>query len=322
VDVAIEIGIYAGTAAFFGLALLLPLYFSQARDVRRLRTWMALAPQIERAELEAAEAARIEAAAAAVPPPAAPAEAPPEPPVPAETPAEPAPPAVPEPRPVPGLGPADREPAAPPPAPAVPPAAPPPRPTPPGGVTPAPGTTPVRPLTPAERIALDRPATARLTAERAAVQAPPGRFARLGRLATGRGLAAVVAGVLALGIAVVFVSLQISEEPGPETRERTPAVVPSEVEVAVLNGTAEPGLAAKVADDVEANDFTVGNVTNSETPFDDTVVMFTPGNEREAQAVATKLGVTRILPMDAETRPVVGEAGVAVIAGEDRAGGL
>jgi hypothetical protein len=189
-------------------------------------------------------------------------------------------------------------------------------------VTPAPGTTPVRPLTPAERIALDRPATARLTAERAAVEPAPGRFARLGRLGTGRGLAAVVAGVLALGIAVVFVSLQISEEPGSETRERTSAVVPSEVEVAVLNGTAEPGLAAKVADDVEANDFTVGNVTNSETPFDDTVAMYTPGNEREAQAVATKLGVTRILPMDAETRPVVGEAGVAVIAGEDRAGGL
>jgi hypothetical protein len=143
---------------------------------------------------------------------------------------------------------------------------------------------------------------------------------RFGRLATGRGLAAVVAGVLALGIAVVFVSLQLSEDAGEETRERTSAVVPSEVEVAVLNGTAEPGLAAKVGDDVEANGFVVGDVTNSETPFEDTVVMFTPGNEREAQAVATKLGITRIQPMDAETRAAAGDAGVAVIAGEDRAG--
>lgn len=307
-DVAVDIGIYAGAAAFFGLALLLPLYFSQARDVRRLRTWMVLVPQVERAELEAAEARVAEAPAA---------------PAPAETPPEPAPPAEPAPRPVPGLGPDVGEPAPrtpPTPAPPVPPAAQPPAPTPPRGVTPAPGTTPVRPLTPAERIALDRPATARLTGERTAVPPAPGRFARLGRLGTARGLAAVVGAVLALGIAVVFVSLQLSEDRGSETRERTSAVVPSEVEVAVLNGTAEAGLAAKVGDDVEANDFVVGNVTNSETPFDDTVVMFTPGNEREAQAVATKLGVTRVQPMDAETRALVGEAGVAVIAGEDRAG--
>ena len=314
-EVAIDIGIYAGTAAFFGLALLLPLYFSQARDVRRMRTWMLLAPELTQAEREVAEAAPVSEAAAA--PPAAP-PAPERP-----TPAEPAP--APEPRPVPGLGPAEGTPApaATPPAPAAPPPAPPPRPgTPPRGVTPAPGTTPPRPLSPAERIALDRPATARLTAERPAVAPPPGRFARLGRLGTGRGLAAVVAGVLALGVVVVFVSLQLSEEGGQEARERTSAVIPSEVEVAVLNGTAEPGLAAKVGDDVEANGFVVGNVTNSESPFDDTVVMFTPGNEREAQAVANKLGVTRVQDMDADTSAAVGDAGVAVIAGEDRAGGL
>jgi hypothetical protein len=286
VDVAIDIGLYAGTAAFFGLALLVALYFSQARDVRRLRTWMALAPEVRQAELEAAEAARVAEATAA----------------PEAKPAPPPAPAVPPP-PVPGLGPAEGAPS-----------------TPPRGVTPAPGTTPVRPLSPAERIALDRPATARLTAERTAVQPAAAGRGRFGRLATGRGLAAVVAGVLALGIAVVFVSLQLSEEGGEETRERTSAVVPSEVEVAVLNGTAEPGLAAKVGDDVEANGFVVGDVTNSETPFDDTVVMFTPGNEREAQAVANKLGITRIQPMDAETRAAAGDAGVAVIAGEDRAG--
>jgi LytR cell envelope-related transcriptional attenuator len=295
VDVAIDIGIYAGTAAFFGLAFLLPLYFSQARDVRRLRTWMALTPDGRRAELEVAQAQV--------------AEAPP-------TPAEPVPAPAAEPRPVPGLGPAEGAPAAAPPAP-------PPTPAPaPGGVTPAPGRTPVRPLSPAERIALDRPATARITAERAAVGTPAEGMPRLGRLGTSRGLAAVVAGVLALGIAVVFVSLQLSEEGGREARERTPAVVPSEVEVAVLNGTAEPGLAAKVGDSVEANGFVVGNVTNSESPFEDTVVMFTSGNEREAQAVANKLGAVRVQPMDAETRAAVGGAGVAVIAGEDRAGDL
>ena len=140
--------------------------------------------------------------------------------------------------------------------------------------------------------------------------------------ASGRNLAAVVAGVLALGIAVVFVTLQLSDE-GDErdAKTRTSAVVPSEVEVAVLNGTAEPGLADKVGDDVEANGFMVGAVTNSESPFETTVVMYTPGNEREAEAVANKLGAVSLKPMDASTRAVVGEAGVAVIAGADRAGG-
>jgi hypothetical protein len=306
-EVALDIGLYAGTAAFFGIAFLLPLYLSQARDLRHLRTWMALTPELRQAELEAAEAARLAEAATAEPEAPAPAPA-----APAAVPERP-PPA--EPRPVPGLGPAEEVP-----APSDAPPARPPAPAPPA--TPAPGTTPVRPLSPAERIALDRPATARLTAERTAVEPAPTGLQRLGRLGTGRGLAGLVAAGLVFGIAVVFVSLQLSEDEVPETRERTSAVVPSEVEVAVLNGTAEPGLAAKVGDDVEANGFLVGNVTNSEVPYDDTVVMFTPGNEREAQAVVNKLGVTRVQPMDADTRAVVGEAGVAVIAGEDRAGGL
>lgn len=296
------IGIYAGTAAFFGLALLIPLYFSQARDVRRLRTWMALTPELRRAEIEATEAAELaeaEVAAAVAAPPAPP--------------GAPAP-AADEPRAVPGLGP-DREA---PPAPATPAAGT----TPARGVTPAPGTTPVRALSPAERIALDRPATARITAERTIVKPPPRGLRGFAQRATGRNLAAVVAGVLLLGIAVVFVSLQLSgEDGGREAKTRTSAIVPSEVEVAVLNGTAVPGLADKVGDDVEANGFTVGAVTNSESPFDDTVVMFTPGNEREAEAVANKLGAVSVQPMDASARARAGGAGVAVIAGQDRAGG-
>ncbi|MGE5636099.1 MAG: hypothetical protein ACM3UV_04050, partial [Nocardioidaceae bacterium] len=39
-----EIGSYAGLAAVVGLAVLSALYFSQARDVKRLREWAASAP--------------------------------------------------------------------------------------------------------------------------------------------------------------------------------------------------------------------------------------------------------------------------------------
>jgi hypothetical protein len=54
-------GAYVGIAAFFGLAVLTLLYFSQARELRRLRDWAGRAP--ERAqELEARVSANAQAA--------------------------------------------------------------------------------------------------------------------------------------------------------------------------------------------------------------------------------------------------------------------
>jgi LytR cell envelope-related transcriptional attenuator len=55
-----EIGAYAGLAAMVGLAVLSALYFSQARDVRRLREWAGRAPE---------RAARAVAPSRPVPPP-------------------------------------------------------------------------------------------------------------------------------------------------------------------------------------------------------------------------------------------------------------
>ena len=129
-----------------------------------------------------------------------------------------------------------------------------------------------------------------------------------------------MAGVLILSIGVVFVVLQSADE-GDQTQQRArPAAIdPSEVEVAVLNGTAVPDLAARVGDDVEAGDFVLGTVTNSESPYDKTTVMYEPGSEDEGQAVAQELGVqARVVPMDDETRALVDGAPVAVIAGSDR----
>ena len=40
-----RVGAYVGLAAFLGLAVLALLYFSQARDVRRLREWAGRAPE-------------------------------------------------------------------------------------------------------------------------------------------------------------------------------------------------------------------------------------------------------------------------------------
>jgi hypothetical protein len=70
VDVIQDVGAYAGFAAVVGLAVLAALYFSQARDVRRLREWAGRAPE-RAAEMAAQQAAAPEQAAqeATRPPP-------------------------------------------------------------------------------------------------------------------------------------------------------------------------------------------------------------------------------------------------------------
>lgn len=284
-DVVVQIGNYAAVAAMAGLALLVPLYVSQTRDLHRLRRWAALTPDLAEAEREAAEAAAAKSARAEAERPA------PRRPVPV---AEGTRSTTPTP-----AGTEARRAA-------------------PTHSVPRAASSSPQAMSPAERIALDRPATTRITAERARVHTPPqGTPASPGL--TPRRLAALVGGVAVLGIAVIAVALEVSHR-GAEREDspRSAAVEPSEVEVAVLNGTAVPGLAAKVGDDVEANEFQLGTVTNSETPYENTIVVYAAGAQRDAQAVATALGAARVRPMDAEIRALAQGADVAVIAGEDR----
>lgn len=61
-EVIKEIGAYLGLAAFLALAVLVMLYFQQARDVRRLREWAGRAPERAAAAVEEATAAGAEEA--------------------------------------------------------------------------------------------------------------------------------------------------------------------------------------------------------------------------------------------------------------------
>jgi hypothetical protein len=261
-----RIGYYAGTAAFLGLALLIPLYVSQHRDVRRLRLWRTWAPEAP-AEAERAastevrlayEAAITEATAQAA---------------------------------------ADRA-----------------------------ARRAVRQaergVTPAERVAAPGSPTDRITAERMAVYREPRWRTWLRRGPNTRELLLVMAGAFLIGVAIVAGS-QILLSEGDETPVSDTAggtsIVKEDVEVAVLNGTAVVGLAARVGDDLEANDYTVGTVTNSETPTDETVVLYERGHEEEARVVARDLGVSVVQLIDPESRDLVEGADVVVVAGEDRA---
>jgi hypothetical protein len=96
-------------------------------------------------------------------------------------------------------------------------------------------------------------------------------------------------------------------------------VKPGEIEVAVLNGTSVPGLAATFGDEVENKGFELGAVTNSSASFEDSVVMFKEGRKPEAKEVAKDLAIAKVQPMSNEVAQVSGEANVSVIVGEDNA---
>jgi anti-sigma factor RsiW len=176
---------------------------------------------------------------------------------------------------------------------------------------------------PASRVAADRPATTRITAERAALSQP--RWRRwLSRGPDTRQLMWIVGGVFALGLAVTLISLQlagggddVAEAPGPTVEEA--GVVKADVDVAVLNGTAVPGLAAKVGDDVDTSGYALGVVTNSDVPADESMVLFERGHEEEATAVARDLGIDPVDLIDSDSSALADGADVVVIAGEDRA---
>jgi hypothetical protein len=96
-------------------------------------------------------------------------------------------------------------------------------------------------------------------------------------------------------------------------------IKPGEIEVAVLNGTSVPGLAATYGDKVEKKGFELGAVTNSDSSFAKSVVMFKQGRKPEAKEVAKDLSIAKLEPMNSEVAQVSGAANVSVVVGEDNA---
>ena len=106
---------------------------------------------------------------------------------------------------------------------------------------------------------------------------------------------------------------------GQASKPAAKQVTPGEIEVAVLNGTSVPGLAATYGDKVETKGFELGAVTNSDSQFESSVVMFKKGREPEAKKVAKQLSIDKVEPMTTEVSEVSGEASVSVVVGEDNA---
>ena len=296
-----EIGSYAGFAAVVGLAVLSALYFSQARDVKRLREWAGRAPE-RAAEEEARIAAQAQAAqtqtqqqrAAAASAGGATVAAPAVRPQPSAT---PPPSGVPTP---------------------PPPTLPSSRPT----GAPAPSTPILGNMRPRE-------------AWYRRIQWPAPRYIALivvGILVLGAGAAY---GVSQLnnsdgggnGSAALSSSSggggSSSSSKSSKHSHKTAAINKGSITVAVLNGTTVTGLAATVADKVEQAGFRRGNTNNALTQGQqaESVVEYSDGNVKAAELVGKKLGITQVEKIDPQTQGLAGDATVTVIVGADKAGG-
>jgi LytR cell envelope-related transcriptional attenuator len=302
-DVIKEVGAVAGIGAFISVSVLALLYFSQARDLRRLRDWAGRAPE---------RAAEAEEALAAYESGTTEVEQPQPPPQPQEPPQE-------QPVAVEAGGPPDGATETPPPT-----AQPPPT----GTRAPA----PVPPAPPPKRpegwqLEAEAAAAAELSERRERIRERSPYTTTHGSGFGVRSPLVVLAGGAILLFALIFGAIQLfgggdsSQNPAQTTpaKKGGGALTPGKIKVAVLNGTAVPGLAASVGDDVRNAGFKLGAVTNTESSFDTTVVMYRRGHQPEGELLAKDIDITNVELMTAEIERVSKGANVAVVVGQDRA---
>jgi hypothetical protein len=141
------------------------------------------------------------------------------------------------------------------------------------------------------------------------------------RLAEPRWLVAIFI-VLVLvvgGVGYALLSGSDDKAGGKKGKQAAAKVQPSEIDVAVLNGTATAGLAATYGDKVTRKDFNLGAVSNTDQSFATSVVMFERGHAPEARKVAKQLGISEVELMSSEVKSAAAGANVAVVVGEDNA---
>jgi hypothetical protein len=138
-------------------------------------------------------------------------------------------------------------------------------------------------------------------------------------------VAVIAVGALLLLAGVVFGVSKIagggSESANTAAKKGKGPCPPGQTRVAVLNGTATPGLAAQSAGELKQRQYKVGPVGNTSTPFTTSVVMFDPSQGQQCAPVIGQLvGISKTQPMNAEVRQAAEGDPVAVVLGDDKAG--
>ena len=293
-EIVQEVGAIAGWAAVVGLAVLSALYFSQSRDVKRLREWAGRAPERSGWGVTA-----VPGRAAGVPPPAQPQTA---------VTASGAPASLTGPRPATPAG-----------------ASAPPPPVAPQPVRLAP--SPQRPITRPAALRAVPQETVIIPPRRSQRW-----YVRIGTRHVAVALVGllVLGGAAAYGVTQVTGddgggnsgNAQAKNDDGlpNEPRRNGAAVKPGNVTVAVLNGTTVPGLAAALRDQIAAAGFEKGTINDfSDQQLAESVVQYAPGHQAEAEAVSRRVGISQREPVTADSRALAGDATVIVIAGADKA---
>jgi hypothetical protein len=252
-----EIGAFAGLAAFFGLVVLALLTFTQARDLRRLREWAGSAPERDTERKEATSAAAAQRAEE------------------------------------------------------------------------------MRQLEEArtsEQEALRETRRERREAGLPELTRRERLSARFSGSSEGRSRFAQPGFMVATFLAVILigggVAYAVTQSGGSDSGKKSGksaagkkggATSPSETEVAVLNGTAVPDLAASFGDEVENAGYKLGVITNTNSAAETSYVMFMPKHGGEAHKVADLLKISQVKAMTQDISSVSEGAPVVVVIGEDNA---
>jgi LytR cell envelope-related transcriptional attenuator len=154
---------------------------------------------------------------------------------------------------------------------------------------------------------------------------PNGGRGRPAWLSEPASIAVIVVGGILLLAGVAFGVTRIvggsSESTTPAAGKNKGPCPPGQTKVAVLNGTATPGLAAQSAGQLKQQQYKVGPVGNTSTPFTTSVVMFDPTDGKECAPIVGQLvGIQKTQPMNNEVRQAAEGDPVAVVLGDDKAG--
>lgn len=136
--------------------------------------------------------------------------------------------------------------------------------------------------------------------------------------------AVMIVGALILLAGVAFAATQLlggdddSTAGGGGKKGGDLACPPGQTKVAVLNSTAETGLAAGFAGDLKDRQYNVGPISNTSSPFEASTVMFAPGSEACAPEIGPIVDIAASEPMSQEVREISEGAAVSVVLGEDK----
>jgi hypothetical protein len=145
-----------------------------------------------------------------------------------------------------------------------------------------------------------------------------GFWSRLGR--PGR-IMVIVAAVLIVGAGAAYAGTTLlggDDTPTKAANNRQGAAVkPGQIRVDVLNGTggAEVGLAAEYAAALESSGFQVGATGDAPSTFDESIVMFTQGNEAAAKQVGRAIDIADTGLITSEVAAVTSGSEVTAVIG-------